>query len=87
MQIDDKLKAGLVISQTNKQTNLAKEVIEFINENFEIPLLKGSTAVRVSYAEVLSSGNTVFESQSKEAKAEINQITNEILTALGVQYE
>ena len=32
MQIDDKLKAGLVISQTNKQTNLAKEVIEFINE-------------------------------------------------------
>ncbi|TYB01275.1 partition protein, partial [Aggregatibacter actinomycetemcomitans] len=24
---------------------------------------------------------------SKEAKAEINQITNEILTALGVQYE
>ncbi|WP_231098010.1 hypothetical protein [Aggregatibacter actinomycetemcomitans] len=32
-------------------------------------------------------GNTVFESQSKEAKAEINQITNEILTALGVQYE
>ena len=87
MQIDDKLQAGLVISQTNKQTNLAKEVIEFINENFEIPLLKGSTAVRVSYAEVLSSGNTVFESQSKEAKAEINQITNEILTALGVQYE
>ena len=87
MQIDDKLKAGLVISQTNKQTNLGNAVIEFINENFEIPLLKGSTAVRVSYAEVLSSGNTVFESQSKEAKAEINQITNEILTALGVQYE
>ncbi|TYA99350.1 partition protein, partial [Aggregatibacter actinomycetemcomitans] len=24
---------------------------------------------------------------SKEAKEEINQITNEILTALGVQYE
>ncbi|AEW76064.1 LOW QUALITY PROTEIN: partition protein [Aggregatibacter actinomycetemcomitans ANH9381] len=87
MQINDKLKAGLVISQTNKQTNLAKDVIEFIKDNFEIPLLEGSTTVRVSYAEVLSSGNTVFESQSKEAKAEINQITNEILTALGVQYE
>ncbi|MFZ7216073.1 ParA family partition ATPase [[Pasteurella] aerogenes] len=87
MQVNDKLKAGLVISQTNKQTNLAKDVIEFIGEKFEIPLLEGSTAVRVSYAEVLSLGNTVFESQSKEAKAEINQITNEILNALGVQYE
>lgn len=85
MQIDDKLKAGLVISQTNKHTNLAKDVVSFINENFEIPLLKGSTAVRVSYAEVLSSGETVFESQSKEAKAEINHITDEILNALGVQ--
>ena len=35
MQIDDKLKAGLVIGQTNKQTNLAKEVIEFINETLK----------------------------------------------------
>lgn len=39
----------------------------------------------ICYSNLLSSGNTVFESQSKEAKAEINQITNEILTALGVQ--
>ena len=40
MQIDDKLKAGLVISQTNKADKFSKEVIEFINENFEIPLLR-----------------------------------------------
>ncbi|MBN6059375.1 ParA family partition ATPase [Aggregatibacter actinomycetemcomitans] len=85
MQINEKLKAGLVISQTNKQTNLAKEVVEFIKDNFDIPLLQHSTAVRVSYAEVLSSGNTVFESHSKEAKEEITQITNEILTTLGEQ--
>ncbi|GJI56930.1 peptide transporter [Rodentibacter sp. JRC1] len=85
MQIDDKLKSGLVLSQVNKQTNLAKEVIQFIQENFEIPLLQHSTGSRISYAEVLSSGGTVFEGQSKEAKEEINQITNEILTQLGVK--
>ncbi|OOF41011.1 partition protein [Rodentibacter rarus] len=85
MQIDDKLKSGLVLSQVNKKTNLAKEVIQFIQENFEIPLLQHSTGSRISYAEVLSSGGTVFESQSKEAKEEINQITNEILKELGVE--
>lgn len=85
MQIDDKLKAGLVISQANKKTNLTKDVVEFIKENFEIPLLDNSTAIRVSYAEVLSSGSTVFESQSKEAKTEINNITDEILMQLGVK--
>ena len=85
MQIDSKLKAGLVISQANKKTNLTKDVVEFIKENFEIPLLDNSTAIRVSYAEVLSSGSTVFESQSKEAKTEINNITDEILMQLGVK--
>lgn len=85
MKIDDRLKAGLVLSQVNKQTNLTKEVIQFIQNNFEIPLLPHSTGLRVSYAEVLSSGSTVFEGQSKEAKEEINQITNEILIQLGVK--
>lgn len=82
MQIDDRLKAGLVLSQTNKQTNLSKDVIQFIKENFHIPLLNGSTGIRVSYATVLSQGGSVFESDSKEAKEEITQITDEILTAL-----
>ncbi|WP_273403494.1 ParA family partition ATPase [Actinobacillus porcinus] len=84
MQIDDKLKAGLVLSQVNKQTNLTKEVIQFINESFDISLLPYSTGLRVSYAEVLSLGGSVFEGQSKEAKEEITDITNEILTQLGI---
>ena len=84
MQIDDRLKANLVLSQVNKQTNLSKDVKQFIDDNFDIPLLEYSTGLRVSYAEVLSRGGSVFESQSKEAKEEITQITNEILTQLGV---
>ncbi|MBF0786026.1 partition protein [Muribacter muris] len=87
MQIDERLKAGLVLSQTNKQTNLTKEVLQFIDENFDIPLLSQSTGLRVSYAEVLSDGRTVFEGQSKEAKEEITQITDEILKMLGVPNE
>ena len=39
----------------------------------------------MSYAEVLSLGGTVFEGQSKEAKEEITQITEEILKQLGVK--
>lgn len=85
MMIDDKLKAGLVLSQVNKQTNLTKDVIEFIKDKFTIPLLPYSTGIRVSYAEVLSLGETVFEGQSKEAKEEITQITEEILKQLGVK--
>ncbi|OOF41673.1 partition protein [Rodentibacter rarus] len=87
MQIDERLKAGLVLSQTNKQTNLTKDVVQFIDENFDIPLLSQSTGLRVSYAEVLSDGRTVFEGQSKEAKEEITQITDEILIMLGVPNE
>lgn len=84
MQIDENLQAGLVLSQTNKQTNLTKDVVQFISDNFDIPLLTSSTGLRVSYAEVLSQGGTVFEGNSREAKEEIVGITDEILTMLGV---
>ena len=83
MQIDSRLKAGLVLSQTNKQTNLSKDVVQFITDNFDIPLLNGSTGIRVSYAAVLSQGGSVFESDSKAAQEEITQITHEILMMLG----
>lgn len=83
MQLDDKLKAGLVLSQVNKQTNITKDVKEFIEESFAIKLLSQSTGIRVAYAEVLSSGMSVFESASKEAKEEIIEITNEILKDIG----
>lgn len=82
MQIDDKLKAGLVLSQVNKQTNLTKDVIDFVTENFEIPLLQGSTGIRVCYADVLSKGGTVFESSSKAAQEEMLLMTDEILLSL-----
>ncbi|KGQ40324.1 partition protein [Gallibacterium anatis] len=83
MQLDDKLKAGLVLSQVNKQTNITKDVKGFIEESFAIKLLSQSTGIRVAYAEVLSSGMSVFESASKEAKEEIIEITNEILKDMG----
>lgn len=82
MQLDDKLKAGLVLSQVNKQTNLTKDVIDFVKDNFNIPLLQGSTGIRVAYADVLSAGGTVFESSSKAAQEEMLLITDEILLAL-----
>jgi len=82
MQIDDKLKAGLVLSQVNKQTNLTKDVIDFVQENFAIQLLQGSTGIRVCYADVLSKGGTVFESSSKAAQEEMLLITDEILLSL-----
>lgn len=83
MQLDDKLKAGLVLSQVNKQTNLTKDVIDFVKDNFNIPLLQGSTGIRVAYADVLSAGGTVFESSSKAAQEEMLLITDEILLAVG----
>ena len=83
MQLDDKLKAGLVLSQVNKQTNITKDVKGFIEESFAIKLLSQSTGIRVAYAEVLSSGMSVFESASKEGREEIIEITNEILKDMG----
>lgn len=74
MMVDDKLKAGLVLSQVNKQTNLTKDVSEFIKDKFTIPLLPYSTGIRVSYAEVLSLGGTVLRGSQKRQKKKLHKL-------------
>ena len=63
-------------------TNLAGEIEEVL-ERFELPVFDGRTSQRVAYAEALSLGKTVLDTDpSGKAAAEVGRITEETLQLL-----
>lgn len=74
--------AAFVVSQAIVGTNLAGE-IESVLDRFELPVFDGRTSQRVAYAEALSLGKTVLDTDpSGKAAAEVRQITEETLQLL-----
>jgi chromosome partitioning protein len=70
---------AFVISQQIVGTNLAGEIGEVLGE-YDLPVLKGRTSQRVAYAEALSMGTTVLDTDpDSKAAAEIRTITEETL--------
>lgn len=75
-------KAAFVVSQQIVGTNLADEIGEIL-ESYELPLLDGRTSQRIVYAESLSAGTTVLETEPNgKAAAEIKQLTRDTLALL-----
>ncbi len=74
--------AAFVVSQAIVGTNLAGEIEEVL-ERFELPVFDGRTSQRVAYAEALSLGKTVLDTDpSGKAAAEVGRITEETLQLL-----
>lgn len=75
-------KAAFVVCQQVARTNLASEIDDVLN-SYSLPVLDGRTGHRVAYAEALSSGTTVLDLPgASKARAEIRQITDDVLSLL-----
>ena len=71
-------KAAFVVSRKIGRTTLGREILEALEE-FELPVLKAGTASRIAYAETMTAGTTVIESQPAGVAAqEVRAILAEI---------
>ena len=73
-------KAAFVITRRIGRTVIGRNIHEAL-AGFEVPILKAGTMQRIIYAEALTGGTTVIESQpAGEAALEIRRILKEIRT-------
>ncbi len=81
--INETLKAHLVVNQCQPKTNLAKDTLEVLPE-FGIPVCKNYLRQRTAYRQSAVFGQTVqdFGSKAKDAIQEIEALTEEILSIL-----
>jgi len=81
--INETLKARLVVNQCQPKTNLAKEALEVLPE-FGIAVCKNYLRQRTAYRQSAVFGQTVqdFGSKAAEAIAEVEALTDEILSVL-----
>ncbi len=81
--INETLKAHLVVNQCQPKTNLAKDTLEVLPE-FGIPVCKNYLRQRTAYRQSAVFGQTVqdFGSKAKDAIQEIEALTKEILSIL-----
>lgn len=81
--INETLKARLVVNQCQPKTNLAKETLEILPE-FGIKICKNYLRQRTAYRQSAVFGQTVqdFGSKATDAIAEIEALTEEILSVL-----
>lgn len=83
-ELNPDLKAVYLINKGSR-TNLNKDIEEFFKEDEDIQLLDSSLSNLIAFAESPLLGTTVHKVRgSKKASEEINALTNEILTKLGV---
>ncbi len=81
--INETLKSRLVVNQCQPKTNLAKETLEILPE-FGIKVCKNYLRQRTAYRQSAVFGQTVqdFGSKATDAIAEIEALTEEILSVL-----
>jgi chromosome partitioning protein len=81
--INETLKARLVVNQCQPKTNLAKEALEVLPE-FGIKVCKNYLRQRTAYRQSAVFGQTVqdFGSKASNAIAEVEALTDEILSVL-----
>jgi chromosome partitioning protein len=73
------VKAFIILNKFNEKQNVAKEVKEAIERDFsDIPLLQTVLHDRVAYTETITDGLGVYEYKDKKAKAEIENLYNEV---------
>lgn len=80
--LDGKPLAFFIVSSQITGTGMALDVSEIL-EDYELPLLKARTSQRISFAEALTDGVTVFErDRDGKARSEVEAIKNEVLDIL-----
>lgn len=75
---DGKPTAAFIISRTIKNTKLAKEVFEALQQ-YGLPVLKAVTTQRIIYPTTASEGQTIYCGYPNDASKEIDDLRNEII--------
>lgn len=79
---DGKPLASFVISRSIQRTKLGHEIGQALEE-YGLGIFKTVIMQRQAYPQTAAEGNTVFDGNNAEAIAEINNLTNELLTFMG----
>jgi len=70
--------AGFILNKVRKGTLLGKEIQESLRD-YGIPILSSPCVQREIYAQSVSEGSTVLDSQNKEARDEVLTLVKEII--------
>jgi len=80
---EGKPKTAFVINQVISNTIMAKEVIEALS-GYGIPHFKARLGMRTAFASSAAEGLSVFESKNQTAIKEVDELTDEFLSWIGV---
>lgn len=75
------IEAAFLATRVSSTTNLSKEILKGDWNEYGIDMLDQSISNRVSYAQALSDGVSVFQTKDAQAKAEIDSILKELEAA------
>jgi len=75
--------ARMIWTRYRPQTKLAQELTALAADQLNLKPLNTTLGMRVAYMEALGDGRTVAEMSDQNAKAEIQQLTTEVLNLLG----
>lgn len=84
--VNSYLQSRLLINQVLHRTRLARDLVDAIKE-FGITCFETQLGQRTAYRESAATGLTVFDLDNPEAKAEMEQLTSEVLMALATPPE
>lgn len=76
-----KVEAYVVLNRVVANTNVSKEIVDALKE-YDIEMLNTTLVNRIAYVETATQGLSVVEYRDQKAKAEINNLTDEILESL-----
>lgn len=78
LDIGGQIDAGFVATRVSGSTKLSRETLSGAWNEYELPLLENCISNRVAYAQSLSDGVSVFDTQDRAARAEIELIIEEL---------
>jgi len=85
---NDTLVARIVANMVQRSTSLAKDLLQVLEEDTEVPLMKSTLASRSIFRETQLSGATVHSvSSAKKAIEEVEAMTDELLDILNLPKE
>lgn len=76
--VGGEIDAAFLATRVSSSTNLSKEIRRGEWNDYGIDMLNQSISNRVSYAQALSDGVSVYETRDSQAKAEIDLIAQEL---------
>lgn len=78
-EVNRKIPCYFLLNRVNPRTNLSKEIGNYINELYSVPLLQSRLHNRVAYAQSLMHGKSVIEqSRSSDAALEVRKLLKEV---------